>query len=117
MIRQDLAATVGHTPLIRLRRASEETGCEILGKAEFMNPGQSYASPGNATDFFYAFLAPCDLPDGFATSGGLEEEHEDLRLHVLPVEEAIRLLETGEANAVPLISMLLWLDRWRRLNP
>ncbi len=32
---------IGHTPLIRLRRASEATGCEILGKAEFMNPGQS----------------------------------------------------------------------------
>jgi cysteine synthase A len=32
---------VGHTPLIKLRRVSEETGCEILGKAEFMNPGQS----------------------------------------------------------------------------
>ena len=32
---------IGHTPLIRLRRASEETGCTILGKAEFMNPGQS----------------------------------------------------------------------------
>src|SRR3984957_8470286 len=32
---------VGHTPLIRLRRVSEETGCEILGKAEFMNPGGS----------------------------------------------------------------------------
>ena len=32
---------VGNTPLIRLRRASEMTGCEILGKAEFMNPGQS----------------------------------------------------------------------------
>lgn len=32
---------VGNTPLIRLRRASEETGCEILGKAEFLNPGQS----------------------------------------------------------------------------
>jgi cysteine synthase A len=32
---------IGNTPLIRLRRASEETGCEILGKAEFMNPGQS----------------------------------------------------------------------------
>ncbi len=40
-IKSDLAATVGNTPLIRLRRASEETGCEILGKAEFMNPGQS----------------------------------------------------------------------------
>jgi cysteine synthase A len=32
---------IGGTPLIRLRRASEATGCEILGKAEFMNPGQS----------------------------------------------------------------------------
>jgi cysteine synthase A len=32
---------VGNTPLIRLKRASEETGCEILGKAEFMNPGGS----------------------------------------------------------------------------
>jgi cysteine synthase A len=36
-----IVAAVGHTPLIRLRRASEETGCTILGKAEFMNPGQS----------------------------------------------------------------------------
>ncbi len=33
--------TIGNTPLVRLKRASEETGCEILGKAEFMNPGQS----------------------------------------------------------------------------
>ncbi len=40
-IKTDLAATVGNTPLIRLNRLSDETGCEILGKAEFMNPGQS----------------------------------------------------------------------------
>ncbi len=38
---EDLPHAVGDTPLIRLRRASEETGCEIYGKAEFMNPGQS----------------------------------------------------------------------------
>ncbi|MFN3641461.1 MAG: cysteine synthase A [Gemmobacter sp.] len=37
----DLAEAIGNTPLIRLRRASEVTGCTILGKAEFMNPGQS----------------------------------------------------------------------------
>ena len=36
-----VAEAVGRTPLIKLRRASEETGCTILGKAEFMNPGQS----------------------------------------------------------------------------
>src|SRR5215211_8982464 len=40
-IRQDVIAAIGNTPLIRLRRASGETGCTILGKAEFMNPGQS----------------------------------------------------------------------------
>lgn len=39
--RRDLAETVGNTPLIKLRAASETTGCTILGKAEFMNPGQS----------------------------------------------------------------------------
>src|SRR3982751_7138882 len=35
------AGAIGNTPLGRLRRASEATGCEILAKAEFMNPGQS----------------------------------------------------------------------------
>ncbi|MEC9199122.1 MAG: cysteine synthase A [Pseudomonadota bacterium] len=40
-IAQDLAGAIGNTPLIKLRKASEETGCTILGKCEFMNPGQS----------------------------------------------------------------------------
>ena len=40
-IRNGFIETIGHTPLIRLRRASEETGCTILGKAEFLNPGGS----------------------------------------------------------------------------
>lgn len=41
MVAQDLSQAVGNTPLIRLRRVSEETGCDIYGKAEFLNPGQS----------------------------------------------------------------------------
>ncbi len=40
-VAENVADAVGRTPLIRLNRASEETGCTILGKAEFMNPGQS----------------------------------------------------------------------------
>ena len=36
-----LTDIIGNTPLIRLNRLSDETGCEILGKAEFMNPGGS----------------------------------------------------------------------------
>jgi cysteine synthase A len=39
--REGFAGSVGNTPLIRLRKLSEETGCEILGKAEFLNPGGS----------------------------------------------------------------------------
>ncbi len=40
-VKSSVLAAIGNTPLIRLRRASDETGCEILGKAEFLNPGQS----------------------------------------------------------------------------
>ena len=40
-IQKDLADAIGNTPLIRLRKASDDTGCTILGKAEFLNPGQS----------------------------------------------------------------------------
>ncbi|SEC15276.1 cysteine synthase A [Rhizobiales bacterium GAS188] len=40
-IHQNVLETIGNTPLIKLKRASEMTGCTILGKAEFMNPGQS----------------------------------------------------------------------------
>ena len=40
-IYKNLAEAVGNTPLIRLNKVSESTGCEILGKAEFLNPGGS----------------------------------------------------------------------------
>src|SRR5690242_21506868 len=40
-IRDGLVGAIGHTPLIRLRGPSQRTGCEILGKAEFLNPGGS----------------------------------------------------------------------------
>ncbi len=40
-IHSSALSAIGNTPLIRLKAASEATGCEILGKAEFLNPGQS----------------------------------------------------------------------------
>lgn len=40
-VRRSVIDLIGDTPLIRLNRLSEATGCEILGKAEFLNPGQS----------------------------------------------------------------------------
>jgi len=53
-IRQSFSAAIGHTPLIRLNSFSDETGCEILGKAEFLNPGGSVkdrAARGILDDF------------------------------------------------------------------
>ena len=43
---------VGNTPLIHLSKLSQETGCTILGKAEFMNPGMLY-------DFYVALIQTC----------------------------------------------------------
>jgi cysteine synthase A len=57
------AEAVGRTPLIRLRRASEETGATILGKAEFMNPGQSVKDRA-ALGIIKAAVASGDLRPG-----------------------------------------------------
>lgn len=72
-----------------------------------------YASPGSTTDHFYCFLGLADLPDGHAATGGLAEEAEDLRLHVIPFDRAMALLDSGEITAAPLAAMLLWLARAR----
>ena len=40
-VHRSIVDLIGNTPLLRLKRASDETGCEILGKCEFLNPGQS----------------------------------------------------------------------------
>ena len=41
MKKRQVVDLIGDTPLIKLKRASDETGCNIFGKAEFLNPGQS----------------------------------------------------------------------------
>ena len=49
-VRNGIVEAIGNTPLIKLMRASEATGCTILGKAEFMNPGQSVKDRAGAAD-------------------------------------------------------------------
>jgi cysteine synthase A len=63
-IRNGVADAVGRTPLIKLRRASEETGCTILGKAEFMNPG------GSVKDRAALFIIEDALRRGTLKPGG-----------------------------------------------
>jgi len=65
----DLAAAVGNTPLIKLRKASEETGCLILGKAEFMNPGQSVKDRAALSIIKHAVAAGDLRPGGTIVEG------------------------------------------------
>ncbi len=89
-----------------IREAHEEAGLDI----RHLEPaGRYYPSPGSSTDYFYAFVGLCDLPQISGYSGGLPEEGEDLRIHVLPLEQAMGLAETGEIAAGPLLHLLYWL--------
>jgi nudix-type nucleoside diphosphatase (YffH/AdpP family) len=90
------------------REAGEEAGL-VIGAVERMF--SFYPSPGSNTDHFYCYLGLCDLPDGHATHGGLADEAEDIRLHVMSREAALDLAESGEVTAGPLMTMLYWLDR------
>ena len=65
MWRHNLAESIGNTPLIRLNRASEETGCTILGKCEFMNPG------GSIKDRAALAIIEAAEKDGSLQKGGL----------------------------------------------
>ncbi len=60
----DMLSAIGNTPLIRLRRASDATGCEILGKAEFMNPG------GSVKDRAALAIIEAAVADGSLEPGG-----------------------------------------------
>lgn len=75
-VRTDFAAMIGHTPLVRMRRASDATGCNILAKAEFLNPGGSVkdrAALGIVRDAEWrGLLRPdCLLVEGTAGNTGI----------------------------------------------
>jgi hypothetical protein len=70
-------------------------------------PG-GYASPGATTEHFHMFVGLCDIDPALVGPGGLDHEGEDIRTHVMPLDEALRLTETGEINVVPLATLLFW---------
>ena len=92
------------------RETMEEAGLTNFALEEMFS---FYASPGASTDYFFCFAALGSLPEPTTYLGGLAHENEDLRLHVMSFDDAMTLIETGEANVGPLIAMLLWLARHR----
>lgn len=90
-----------------LREAMEEAALTDLDLRQMFS---FYASPGSSTDYFYCYLGMTTLGEPRSYLGGLEEEHEDLRLHILPFDQAMTLAQSGEINAGPLLAMLYWLS-------
>lgn len=93
-----------------LREAREEAGID-LERLETI--AEVYASPGNATEFFYIFLGIADLPDGIAGTGGLESEHEDIRSHLIDFEELLAMADRFAFGNAPLVLAVNWLARHR----
>jgi len=101
----------GETPGEAARReAAEEAGLTL---AELTPMGGGYASPGYSTEFFHFFLAEADLAGADGRIAGEAGENESIRSHVMPLDEALALVDSGEINATPLAFMLLWLARHR----
>jgi ADP-ribose pyrophosphatase len=96
----------GETPEDCARReAVEEAGLTLRRLVPV--PG-GYASPGASTEYFHLFVGLCALDAAHDGPGGLPSEGEDIRTHVLTLDAALGLAEAGEANVVPLMTLLLW---------
>jgi nudix-type nucleoside diphosphatase (YffH/AdpP family) len=101
----------GETPEAAARReALEEAGLEI---GEMFPIAETYCSPGNSSEFYYIFAGFADLPDAAAGTGGLDEEDEDIRAHLLGFDALMALCDEQHAANAPLVMAAYWLARHR----
>ncbi|MFX0547125.1 NUDIX domain-containing protein [Roseovarius sp. S1116L3] len=93
------------------RECAEEAGLTL---SRLLPIAGYYCTPGYSTEYFHNFVGLANLPDDLPRFGGLESEAEDIRVHLVDFNAAMRLIETGEADNGPLILSLLWLAANRR---
>lgn len=101
----------GEDPAVTARRECVEEAGLQLDRLEHVS--SHYCSPGCSTEYFHCYAGLCDLPDLSTGQGGLDSENEDIRTHILPFDQAMNLIPSGEAANGPLILCLLWLQRER----
>ncbi|MEZ5796483.1 MAG: NUDIX domain-containing protein [Paracoccaceae bacterium] len=92
------------------REALEEAGLRIGGLEKV---AEYYPSTAAFTEYLYSYVGLCDLPDGAGGIFGLAEESEDIRGHLLGLDDLAARLEAGEIGNAPLIISLQWLLRHR----
>lgn len=91
------------------REAVEEAGLSV---DRLIPAGAILPCPGAVATWVHAFIAPCDL-DAAGGIHGLAEEGEDILVHVLPLEEALAMVDDGRIQAAHATIPLLWLARHR----
>jgi ADP-ribose pyrophosphatase len=102
---------LGETPIEAAEReAKEEAGLkDVVLKPMF----EGYPSPGASTSYFHFFLGLCDLSGYDDGIGGLQNEGEDIRTHIMSFDAAMELVMTGQCRVLPLTTALLWLAQYR----
>lgn len=92
------------------REALEEAGVRI---ARLEKIAEYYPSPGCLSEYHISYVGIADLPELGHALHGLDAEAEDIRAHVLPFDELMAAVASGEAETGPLILAALWLARHR----
>jgi nudix-type nucleoside diphosphatase (YffH/AdpP family) len=103
--------------LIDAGETAEETALrELLEEAGITAPPDAldfvaryYPSPGGLAQVLHSYVVRCDLPDEVAGLGGVDAEGEDIRAHLVAVDDLLAMVASGEAANAPLIVSAQWL--------
>ncbi|MCR8826620.1 NUDIX domain-containing protein [Pseudosulfitobacter koreensis] len=101
----------GETPeQAALREAQEEADLTVT---QLLPVAETYASPGNATEFHYIYVGIADLPDSATGVSGKADEAEDIRSHIISFDRLMQMVDDLQAANAPLVVAALWLARHR----
>lgn len=92
------------------REALEEAGCEVLALEPVL---KLFSSPGGTSEYMHLFCGRSDLRNAGGIHG-LPEEHEDIRVHVVPFSQAVELMQAGALCNAHTIVALQWLQLHRQ---
>jgi nudix-type nucleoside diphosphatase (YffH/AdpP family) len=96
----------GEEPEAAIRReAMEETGFRVRDISFLF---KAYSSPGSSTEVVHFFAASIDTGDRISIGGGLAEEHEDIEVVEVPLDEALAMIGTGQIVDFKTIILLQW---------
>jgi nudix-type nucleoside diphosphatase (YffH/AdpP family) len=98
----------GESPEAAARREAMEEAGLVIGALHHVS--SYYPSPGAVTEYLLSYVGVADLPDEAAGLGGVPDEHEDIRGHVIARDRLMDLIETGEVDNAPLILTAWWLE-------